>query len=243
MEEQVSTPTVAPEVATPTADVPDSQGSEAQINTETPTEAPTESAEKMIPIPAKKWREMNQQIREAKALKQQYSQPVAPQHTTPPASTDPAIDPQVTQQIAAAVRAELAPDLASLSQLSEMQQEKAIEEISSKPYADELSGDIARFYVADELQHLPVRQRMEQAYKLAIGENIEKIVSSSQTGGYNAAYQKLSEKQSAEGVHSQGARRQDTSDYSPDDIRTMSPAEYGKNRDRIFEQLGLGRPD
>lgn len=241
MEEQVNTPTVAPE-ATPIAEVSSSTGSEAQTNTEATADAPAENAEKMIPIPAKKWREMNQQIREFKAQKQVASQPVASQYA-PQETESQAIDPTVTRQIAAAVRQELAPDLASLSQLSEMQQERAIEEISAKPYADDLSTEIAQHYVSDDLQHLPVRQRMEQAYKLAVGENIEKLLSTSKTSGYDAAYQKISEKQSAEGVHQQGARRQEATDYSPDDIRSMSPAEYGKNRDRIFEQLGLGRPE
>jgi len=235
MTPQVEAPTEQP---APETDNEHSTGSEAQTNTEEP-----KSESKLIPIPADKWREANQGARRAKQLEKEIETLRASQpsnNQVPQESTSRDDDDEVIRRIASAVRSEISPHL---SYIEEMEREQALKDVSQREHADELASEIARAYLSPELESLSIRKRMDRAYVIAVGENIEKITAKSSDSGYDRAYQKISEKQSAEGTHQQGIKSRESGELTPDDIRNMSPAEYEKHRSTVFAKYGLGKPE
>jgi hypothetical protein len=238
-ETQVAPAEAAEPTPQPEPQPEESQGSEPQTNAE-PEGRDEGNSDKMIEIPAKKWREKNISERKLKEELAKYQTPREPSQPSQSAEQPQNETDATIKQIAEAVKAELAPSLGSLKHLEKMSYQQAVEEVSQKPYAEELVGDIANIYAnAPELQNMPVTERMQAAYKWAVAENIDKITAKSHQSGYDASYQKQAEKQSAEGMQAGGAQSREAGEFTPEQIRNMSPAEYNKNKDRIFAQYGM----
>jgi hypothetical protein len=214
--------------ATPNVtEVGDSQGSEAQTN--------TEDSGKLIPIPSQKWREANQTIRQLKdeldAVKSSQAEPASTQYTDE--------SEQAIQRIADGVHQRIAP---ALNAFERIERQQAIEDVGNRPYAAELAKDIAKHFSDPLNQSLPVRDRMDRAYRLSLADNLDKLQDVAQKTGYDAAYNKISEKQSAEGTHQGAAKPRESGTLTPDEIAALPPREYEKRREEIFSQQGLGTP-
>ena len=215
-------------------DTDTSKVSEDQTNTE------EETKEKLIPIPSQKWREANQTIRELKteieSLKT-YQQTEAEVPITDLDDTATAID-----SIANAVADRLSP---RLSYIEKAEYTEALKDVASRPYSAELKKEIANNFAGDTT-NTSVSEKLEKAYQLAVGQNIDRLLSKtskeSEDKGYENAYEKIAEKKSSE-TPSAGAKQPPKAELSPDDIRSMTPQEYNKQRVEIFRDMGLGEPD
>ena len=222
-----------------TTETETSPGGEAQISTEEEVEG---KEEKMIPIPSQKWRETNQTIR---TLKDEI-ETLKKEATVIPETAEYEDENQVViNNIAEAVATRLSPSLAPLVSLEREERDRIIKDIGNRPYAKDLTKEIAKNFTSAEMQSLPIRERMEKAYQLAIGQNFdrlgENIATHAGDEGYNTAYNKIAEKQSAETLKS-GAKTTEGGELTPDDIRDMTPSEYEKKRGEIFRSVGLGAP-
>lgn len=249
MDEEVQLPVAEP-TADPVVEPTPQPGSEAQTNPEGEQPEPG----KMIPIPQEKWRETQHQAREFQKLQREiqsrqsatptptYSQPAVPGPEA--GGVDPGAQSAINA-IAQAVKAEIAPQLGYLERYA---QDQAITDVGSRPHATDLAKEIAEYYVDPALKALPVSERMDRAYKLALGENFERIMNNTneqaRTQGQDAAYQKIAEKQSAETVPARATPRSGESytDQFENLEGDAQQAFYDKYRAQIWEESGLGKP-
>jgi len=234
-----------PDTTGPSVDQSDSQGSEAQINTE------TDGQGNLIPIPKDKWRDTQRDAREYQKLQREIANQQLGQ-TQQPASYGqgdlPTDDGSLAaiNAIAAAVESRMAPHLSAMEKYT---QDQAIAEVGSRPYAPELAKEIASHYVSPDLRHLGAADRLDRAYKLAVGENIDRIMnlttSQARSSGQEAAYQKIAEKQSAQTVSSGASAPREGGTYT-EQFEALEGSEkdsfYNKHREQIWKEAGLGTP-
>lgn len=235
-EQTGQTPAVEPTTVTPgqgenqgTVEAP--SGSEAHTNS-------GENEPKLIPIPAEKWRETNQQIRTLKEQLEAFQQPPVPISGEPTVPESGFTDAQTAlQAIAQAVKSELSGVLAPLEQMS---QEKALTEVGNRPYAQDLAPEIGKEF-AQLPAHMAYGEKLDLAYKNALAANIGRIAEGLQKSGYDAAYGKIAEKQSATPSTTNSQAKPVSGEFTPDQIHNMSDAEYNQHRDTILREAGIIR--
>lgn len=228
--EQTASPTGQGTEQTSSVETP--QGSEAQTNTG------AETGDRMIPIPSGKWRETNQTIRQLKdEINSLKSQPAQSYQEPYEVTTEQ----DAVKIVAKAVAEELRPTLSSINRF---EQEQAIEDIGSRPHANELAKDIAKHFASSALQGLPVRDRLDMAYKLSVGENFHNLKTQAEQTGRDSAYEKIAEKQSAEPSGSGASSQPGQGEITDENLATITsnPREYDKNRADIFRKYNLGEP-
>jgi hypothetical protein len=134
---------------------------------------------------------------------------------------------QAINMIAEAIEARLAP---SLSVLQKQSEESAIQEVSNRPFANELTDDIAKeFYKLPS--NVPYSQRLDAAYKEALSKNIANLTQKSEVSGYKKAIEKVNEKKSAS---TSGAMPRGGTPSGKIDLSKLSDAEKAARWDEVL---------
>lgn len=209
-----------------------------------PHAAETDGGRKMLEIPADKWREVNKRNGDLKSRLATFErrEPSTPSYQ-PPAAPQTQADPsqrEALKAIADSVKAELAP---MFQPLMEMERENAATRVGEYAFASELQDDIVEAYGKTD-PNMRDSQRVEYAYKEALASaakdgRLATMVAGAHEKGQAAAYEKIAEKQSAQITPGNASAQRGS---SAPELSDMSPAEYVKERARIYDELGLGKP-
>lgn len=226
--------------------VEESEPTPSEAGSEAPTTPSSENVDeqgRMIPIPQDKWRETQRQAREYEKLMASIeSQSSNQENAGAPLDGYPEDAQLAINAIVDAMEARIAP---KFSYLEKAERDQAIVEVGNRPFATELADEIGRNYNAPEMRSLSPRERMHRAYEMAVGKNIDRLLSQAtsqaQDTGYNAAYQKIAEKTAAQPTSGGANSPRDTGSVL-DRVGEMSKSDYEKNRAQIFREMGLGEP-
>jgi hypothetical protein len=194
-----------------------------------------EGEDKFVKIPVEKWREVNEKITSIKRTP--VAQPEVQQNTSN--NQVASQGEEMLARLAGTLKEQIA-TMPELSFLRSMQEDKAIDEVSQMPYANELATEIAEHMNSNSMipGHLPYRDRLLTAYQLALGANVHKIVESSSKKGYDDAYKTIATKTGNTVTQQRAAP---TGRFASNDIPT-DVSEYNKQRAELFAKNGLGKP-